>query len=346
MSVYDRLAGQIEAYAAKQLPEARDVSVEGLDRIVGGASRETYRFRLRYALSGESVDRGVILRRDPPGSVIETDRRNEFNAYRAFAGVPEVPVPEVFWLEEDGAWLDFPFFMLEEVAGFEASPAAISQPPYTEHREEFGRRKWEILGRIAAADPAAIGLTECMPVPALEGCWQRELDYWEGVIDADELSPWPIARAAIRRLRRDPPPPAQKLSVVHGDYRTGNFLYDRSGGIHAILDWEMVHLGDPLEDLGWTFNPLWDFAGNGYMGSLLDREEAIRVWEHSSGLLADRDALQWWELFNTVKGQAIWVSSAHEFIAGQNHDPIMGMAGLGMANKQDRALLEIMGKLA
>ncbi|MCE2392965.1 MAG: phosphotransferase family protein [Proteobacteria bacterium] len=338
------MAKQIEAYAAHRLTEARDVSVEGLDRIVGGASRETYRFRLRYASGGESVDRGVILRRDPPGSVIETDRRNEFNAYRAFAGVPDVPVPEVFWLEEEGTWLDYPFFMLEEIAGFESSPAAIGQPPYAERREQLGHRKWEILGRIAAADPAAIGLTGCMQAPAPEDCWRRELDYWEGVIDADELSPWPIARAAIRRLRRSPPPPAQKLSVVHGDFRTGNFLYDGQGGIHAILDWEMVHLGDPLEDLGWTFNPLWDFAGNGYMGSLLARDEAIRTWERSSGLCADPDALGWWELFNAVKGQAIWVSSAREFIDGKNHDPIMGMAGLGMANKQDRALLEIMGK--
>jgi len=151
-------------------------------------------------------------------------------------------------------WWDYSrpysYASFEEIAGFESSPAAIGQPPYAERREQLGRRKWEILGRIAAADPAAIGLTGCMQAPAPEDCWRRELDYWEGVIDADELSPWPIARAAIRRLRRSPPPPAQKLSVVHGDFRTGNFLYDGQGGIHAILDWEMVHLGDPLEDLG------------------------------------------------------------------------------------------------
>ena len=346
MSAYEALARRIEAYAAKRMPDARDLGVGDIDRIVGGASRETYRFRLRYSLDGEDIDRGVILRRDPPGSVIETDRRNEFAAYRAFADVPGVPVPEVFWLEEDGAWLEYPFFMLEEVAGFEASPAAISEPPYAQHREAYGRRKWEILGRIAAADPAAIGLAESMDAPAPDACWKRELDYWEGVIDADELSPWPIARAAIRRLRRNPPPPAQKIATVHGDYRTGNFLYDAEGGIRAILDWEMVHLGDPLEDLGWTFNGLWDFAGNGYAGSLLDRDEAIRIWEESSGLRADPEALRWWEIFNAVKGQAIWVSSAREFLAGNNHDPIMGMAGLGMANKQDRVLLEKLEKLA
>ena len=58
-------------------------------------------------------------------------------------------------------------------------------------------------------------------------------------------------------LRRTPPPPAQKISVVHGDYRTGNFLHDGDGVIRGILDWEMAHLGDPLEDLAWALDPLW-----------------------------------------------------------------------------------------
>ena len=64
------------------------------------------------------------------------------------------------------------------------------------------------------------------------------------MIDEDELTPQPIARAAIRWLRRSPPPHPRRLSVVHGDYRTGNFLFDAEGRIRAILDWEMCHLGD------------------------------------------------------------------------------------------------------
>ena len=70
----------------------------------------------------------VHVRRDPPGSLIDTDRANEFNAYRAFYGT-SVPVPEPLWLEEDAKWLDYPFFIMQELPGLEAGPQAISMPP-------------------------------------------------------------------------------------------------------------------------------------------------------------------------------------------------------------------------
>ncbi|MBS0334182.1 MAG: phosphotransferase, partial [Proteobacteria bacterium] len=141
-----------------------------------------------------------------------------------------------------------------------------------------------------------------------------------------------------------PPPPAQKLSVVHGDYRTGNFLFDEAGEIHGVLDWEMAHLGDPLEDLAWGFNPIWRF-GRGLPGGLLSKPEAIAIWERASGLRADPKALHWWELFNCVKGQGIWVGSARAFIDGGNREPIMVYPAWWLMNAQDRAILEVMGKL-
>ena len=126
-----------------------------------------------------------ILRRDPPGSLIETERAIEFGAYRAFHGT-RVPVPEPLWLEEDPRWLDHPFFVMRELVGFESSPQAIALPPYAEHAERFAERKWSILGEIARADPKALGLDRVMEPVAPEACWQRELARWERVLDEDE----------------------------------------------------------------------------------------------------------------------------------------------------------------
>ena len=338
------LEARLAAYIAEQMSEAQDVAVEGLTRISGGASRETYRFRLTWTDPGGAAKmRRLILRRDPPASLIDTERRIEFEAYRAFRGTG-VPVPEMLWLEEESEALDHPFFIAEEIAGFEAGPGQLFTEPYIGTLKALGQRKWTILGEIAKADPQALGLTEVMPAVAPQDCWRRELDYWEGVLDSDEAAPLPIIRAAIRWLRAHPPRPAQKISVVHGDYRTGNFLYDDKGGIHGILDWEMAHLGDPLEDLGWSFNPVWSF-GAGMAGGLLPREEAVAVWEKASGLKADPDDLHWWELFNCVKGQAIWVSSARAFLDGGNREPIMVYASWALENTQDRAALQVMGRL-
>jgi aminoglycoside phosphotransferase (APT) family kinase protein len=339
------LAERFATYATRKLEGASGVRVSGLDRIPGGASRETYRLVLHYEQHGRAHERRLILRRDPPGSLIDTERRLEFAAYAAFWN-SAVPVPEAIWLEEDPAHLDYAFCVMQELTGFEAGPALLLAPPYVQHREKIGARKWQILGEISRADPHALGLVGVMKDVAPAECWQRELSYWEGVIDEDELEPQPVIRAVIRWLRNNPPPPAQKLSVVHGDYRTGNFLYDTNGEIHAILDWEMAHLGDPLEDLAWGINPVWMWSRDGRAGGLLPKADAVRIWEQASGLVADPAALHWWELFNCVKGQGIWVSSAREYQTGKNQDPILAMSAYLMTNSQDRAALHLLGRLA
>jgi aminoglycoside phosphotransferase (APT) family kinase protein len=339
------LEPRIAAYIAGKLPGARDVTVDALARISGGASRETYRFRLQYTdADGAPVERRLILRRDPPASLIETQRRVEFEAYRAFYG-SSVPVPEMLWLEEQDDALDHPFFIAAELSGFETGAYNLQMPPYVDHQGAYGLRKWTILGEIAKADPEALGLDKVMEPIAPDACWKRELGYWEGVLDEDEITPQPIIRAAIRWLRANPPPPAQKISVVHGDYRTGNFLYDDKGEIHGILDWEMAHLGDPLEDLGWGINRIWCMARDDRRGGLLPKGEAVAIWERASGLKADPAALHWWELFNCVKGQGIWVSSARAWTDNENRDPIMIYSAWLMLNPQDRAALELMGRL-
>ncbi len=339
------LEGRVAAYIRHRLPDASDVRVTDLDRIFGGASRETYRFVLAYDSPAGPVSRRLILRRDPPGSLIETERAIEFGAYTAFHGTA-VPVPEPLWLEEDTSWLDYPFFVMAELSGLESGPQHIVSPPYAQHAAAFAQQKWTILGEIASADPVELGLDRVMPGVAPRDCWKRELDYWEARIDRDELAPQPIIRAAIRWLRRNPPPPPQRVGVVHGDYRTGNFLYDAEGKLHAILDWEMAHLGDPLEDLAWSINPVWSWSRDGRAGGLTTREEAIRIWEKSAGREADAASLHWWEVFSSVKGQAIWISGAKEFADGKNQDLILALSGWLMGNSQDRAVLHTLGRLS
>ena len=339
-SLEERLAD----YIRLKMPQAREVRVDQLEQISGGASRQTYRFRLSHIEDGQARERALILRRDPAASLIDTDRKIEFAAYRAFFNTP-VPVPEVLWLEEDSRHLGSPFFIGVELRGFEASPGKILMEPYASHHREIAEQKWSILGEIAKQDPVRLGLVGTMEAVARDQCWARELDYWEGVLDSDELIPQPIMRAAIRWLRRNPPPPAQKVSVVHGDFRTGNFLFDESGRIHGILDWEMAHLGDPLEDLGWSLNRVWCWARDDRRGGLIPREDAIRIWERASGLKAEPAAIHWWELFATVKGQGIWVSSAHAWETGENKDPILVLSSWSLMNSQDRAALELMRRL-
>jgi len=317
MSITDpALAERISAYL--KATQGRDTQVTLLERIHGGASRETWRVKLE---EGDAV-KGFILRRDPPSSLIDTERTVEFSAYRAFHKT-SVPVPEALALEQDESWLERPFFLMEEIT--DAIAASVLQgQPYGDHAARIGAQFFGTLGEIAKADPRAIGLDWNAPAP--EACWSAELDRWEKVIDEDEREPQPIARAAIRWLRSNPPPPAQKIGVVHGDYRTGNFLF-RGGDIVAILDWEMAHLGDPLEDLGWALDPLWAHHDPERPGGMCSRAEAIAHWEQASGLKADPKAMVWWDMFASLKGLAIWISAAAEVHDGTNTDPVNAFAG-------------------
>ena len=264
-----------------------------IDRIHGGASRETYALRLRYrAAAGGRWSGALILRRDPPGSLIETDRRVEFARVSRLPRHAPCRCPKALWLEEDPAPLDCPFFVMEEVRGVEASPQALLAPPYAaaprakigaaqvddprRDRDRPTRRSsaWSGHARAGRARTPAGGASSTTG---------------RGVIDEDELEPQPID------ARRDPlAAPASAAARAAGrasctrDYRTGNFLVRPEGEIRAILDWEMAHLGDPLEDLAWGLNRGLALGARRPRGRPA-AEGATRsaIWEAASGLRAD-----------------------------------------------------------
>lgn len=328
MSLADQLAGYLATLWGTP------VVVDNLARIPGGASRQTYRFDA----VAEGRRRGLILRRDPEGGLIDTDRRVEYLAYQSFQSTA-VPVPEPIALEAAGGALDRPFFVMTRIdGGTAASPFSLR--PYAPHESLLGRQFFSILGTIAAADPMSLPIANATPASPLDQCWSDQLEHWRRELDLDERHPTPIGRAAIRRLRRRPPPPAQKLAVVHGDYRSGNFLHDGRGRLLSVLDWEMAHLGDPLEDLAWAIDPLWSHFDKDLVAGLLPREAALSLWEAASGLKADPDGLSWWELFASLKGLVIWISAAKAFRDGGGVDPVLGFTGLYCTRRHEQILIE------
>ena len=329
----------IERYLARRWSHLENFSIGDIQQIPGGASRETYRLNATFREHGESVQRGLIFRRDPPSSLIDTNRALEYRTYEAVYPTA-VPVPEPLILEEAPGELERPFSIMAEMGGCETAIANFNAPPYASLREHIGVQKWSILGSLAAMDPHALGVTQFMDVPSRANCAQKELDYWAGVIAKDALHPQPIAAAAIRWLQRELPPAAEKLSLVHGDYRSGNFLYDTTGKIRGILDWEMAHIGDPLEDLAWSLDPLWGWPEKHLAGGLLPRHRAMQIWQAASGIEIDPEGFRWWQIFASVKALAIWISSTEDFANGTTKEPILAMAGWVMTDRQNRILVD------
>ncbi len=307
------------------MPSARAVEVTDLRRIPGGASRETWSFDATFEDGHGPRRGGYILRRDPDASLLVTERDREFRVYRALGGSP-VPVPRALWLEADPAWLDRPFFVMERIDGGWTAPHVLIDPRFDRIRPAVAARKVEILAEIHRFDWRAGGL-ECLGVPeSLAGCAPRELQHWTAVAGREALEPQPVLDAALSWLGAHLPPPAERIALVHGDYRTGNFIFDRRGAIRAVLDWEMAHLGDPIEDLAWACQKSWQFR-DGLAGGLMSRAEVCRRYEAASGMRVDPTAFHWWEVFANVKLAAIYLTGARSFAERRTGEIMMAIVG-------------------
>ena len=322
---------RLAAYLSKRWDKT--VVLVNIEQIPGGASRETY--RLKLDVSGE--EQRLIFRRDPITSLIDTERAWEYKTYEAVykAGFP---VPEPLLLEEHDSVLERPFSLMAEVADCESAAASLALPPYSELHEHIGMQKWTLMGQLASCKIDELGVADFMPTP--EHPAQHELDYWAGVVRKDALTPQPVAEAAIRWLQKHLPAPSGRLCLVHGDFRTGNYLFDSQGAIKAVLDWEMAHIGDPLEDLAWSLDPLWSWPEQIMAGGLLSRERAIEIWETASGFEVDRQTFRWWQVFASLKALAIWISSTEDFHNGASKEPILAVAGWLMSDRENRILVD------
>jgi len=335
------MSGELEqrlaAYLAHRLPAAEGVVVRDLARIHGGASQETFRFHARWAERGAVSEQEMILRRAPETSLVTIDHDLEYAVYTVLAG-SGLPVPRAHWLESDPRWLDRPFFIMDMMPG---KPGQIygATSPYDGAEGPVARNFWRHLGQLAAIDPAANPGWARLRNSALAGGYAaHELDYWEAGLDANEAVIEPIVRGAIRWLRANPPPDPARPSICHGDYRSGNFLFLPDGAISAILDWEMCHLGDPLEDVAWALDPMWTIE------PCLPLGEAVAIWEEASGLALDRDALEWWRLFSAVKACALWTAAEAGFQEGTSREIVIALTAMRANHFHRKVILEHMRK--
>ena len=309
------LEAQLEATLSAHWGEA--VSVTALNRFHGGAARETYRFEARR----RSRIEGLVVRRDPASSLIETSRAVEYHVLgRAHAA--GLPAPEPLLLDEDGSRLGSPGFIMREVPGGRAA-GALETDPYGEARDETGHGLFTALGRLHALTPTE-GDRTALPFQDAAG----RLAHWKAEIAAHRLRPEPIAAAAIRWLEANIPEPSGPPAIVHGDFRSGNFLVDADNRLLVVLDWEMAHIGDAYEDLAWVLDPLWSHGDPERAAGTLKRETAIACWEEASGLRFDPAPFRWWQMFAGVEGLAIWITSAFEVAHMRTVDPVMLFAGI------------------
>jgi aminoglycoside phosphotransferase (APT) family kinase protein len=294
---------QLAAGIGEVLAE-RGVEAGGLrlSRIPGGASRETW-------LAESDVGRWV-LRRDPRGSVSLVPMGDEY-ALICAAAEAGVAVPEPLAFEPDGGRFGSPGLLMAHVEGTSVAPRILRKAEFDHARAKLADQLAESLARIHAVDPATLdGALPASPTdPAV-----AQIDEWEGQLD-EIGEPLPAVELGLRWLRANAPDPAGPR-LVHGDFRLGNFIVAETG-LAAVIDWELSHLGDPAEDIGWLCIRSWRFGNDDLpVAGVGQLDDFIAAYEAAGGSPIDRDRVRYWEAFGNVKWAVICARQAHDHLSG------------------------------
>jgi aminoglycoside phosphotransferase (APT) family kinase protein len=180
------------------------------------------------------------------------------------------------------------------------------------------------LARIHAGDHRRIGFDFLDDPGRGEEPARREVAHWRRIYEQDRLEAHPILERGFGWLGRHLPE-ATNITLVHGDYRSGNFLHDERGHITAVLDWEMTHLGDPCEDLGWATMPYWSSAQRAC--GLESEEEMLARYERLAGAPVDRRRVHFYKVLGTVKMMVISLTGIRNYCTGRSADPTLPVVG-------------------
>ena len=332
------MAERLRDFVAEQTSlAAADVSVGALRRLAGGASRELW--SLDVELGGSAPARlELVLRRDPPDRAAESDRGLEFRVLRA-AAEAGVPVPRVHWCCRDLTRLGSAFFLMDRLSGETLPRRLLRDPEYAATRAGLAPALGAILARIHEIDTARPELAGLVAAPSGVGSAREEVRRISATLEKLAVEPHPVLDLAARWLEARAPEPRRRV-LVHGDYRVGNVMFDASG-VRAILDWELAHLGDPVEDLGWLCVRAWRFGNDALpVGGVGTREELLRAYEAAGGGPVDREALRWWEVCGNFKLALVFVSQFRAWLDGM---PSLELAALGRRTAEaEQELLELM----
>jgi aminoglycoside phosphotransferase (APT) family kinase protein len=314
----DAIAARLERFLDARLPGR--VRLTGVERSTEGFSAETFAIDANVTHpDGRSETRRWVAKREPVAGLLEPyDLGPEFRVLHALSDDP-LPSPPTPWFTNDPADLDRPFYVMERIDGDVPVPAGGDGegPLPAAHRETLGPDVVDALAQLHAIDWRARGLDFLGVPPAGTAIAARELARWERRIADSGLAVDPPLAEALRWLRANVPS-TDEVTLVHGDYRLGNFIV-RDGRLAGILDWEMVHLGDPLEDVAWCASPLWR-AGTPLASCLMPPEDFVARYAGASGRAADADRLRFYDLLSIVKMIAIMLTGIRAFRDGRTTD--------------------------
>ena len=300
-------------------------AVDDLVRLSGGASRETWRFGADGRPLVVQIQRAGDLR----------DMRLEASVVSA-AERAGIPVPHLLACSST-AGTDSPAvpgtgFMVLTAVGGETIARKILRD------EIYGFARGALTGQLGAA-LASLHAISPDTVPGLPETDQ--VDQYRQLLDALG-QPHPAFELAFRWLEAHRPSSSAR-TIVHGDFRLGNVIVDESG-LRAVIDWELAHLGDPMEDLGWLCVKAWRFGSTKPVAGVGDYTELFGAYEAAGGGRVDPDAVRWWEVLGTLKWGIMCIMQAAAHLSGTTRSHELAAIGRRVCENEHDLFLALDGR--
>lgn len=293
------------------VPDAAEI--RELRRLTGGASRETWAFDALI----DGAWRPLVLRYGRAERGPLTLEALAFEA-AARAGVPE---PAIVARDDE-------FLIMERVEGETIARRILRDDRFAGVRPGLAKQCGEILARIHSIPPEAIPDVDA-PDPLAETA---------AMIHSFE-DPSPALELGLAWLERNRPA-RQGEVVLHGDFRLGNLIIGEDG-VRAVLDWELVHRGDPMQDLGYLCVRAWRFGAEDPVGGFGSYEDLFHGYERVSGRTVDRESVRWWELFGTVWWGGACMLQASRHLSGSERSVELAAIGRRVWEQEYDVLLAL-----
>jgi aminoglycoside phosphotransferase (APT) family kinase protein len=338
-----QLSDGVRSLLAEQVAGSFTVSDERW--FTGGASKIQMGFTLEWEdpARGRVTDR-LMVRMDPSESLNATSKLREHQLLGALAGV--LPVPRALWVDDDARHFPHPALVYSVVEGV-TKPVETPTGQVSGLGTNFGPRLREQLAQQfiehlatlhqhTALDGNDLGAFARPAAGSTEGAlWQLNLA--RRVWEEDRGEDLPLMEVAANWLERNLPA-VDHVSIVHGDYRSGNFLFDEpSGRITAWLDWELAHFGDRHLDLAWAIHPLFGHYAEGdtstyLISGLLTQQEFMDRYAEATGWPVDATRLHWYQVLVSYVLVTKVIASAYRVVRlGKSHQDILLARVEGMA---------------
>jgi aminoglycoside phosphotransferase (APT) family kinase protein len=303
--------------------QADDVRVTRYEKLPGGAIQDNWTLDVEIDGGAWHGTHGFVLRTDAPSGVAASLTRAQEYAVLKVAHAAGVVAPQPYFLCGDTSVIGRAFFIMHRIRGLAAGHRLTREALLVPDPDSLAEALGANLARIHAIRPPRAELSD-LPPPNADHARATIAEY-RAYLDTLEDA-YPALEWGLRWCETHAPAPAVS-TLIHRDYRTGNYLVD-GGRLAAVLDWEFAGWGDPREDVGWFTARCWRFGAHAReAGGIAGVESFLRGYEQVAGHRFDRAELDYWQVMAHLRWAIIALQQAQRHLAGGERSLELALTG-------------------